>query len=256
MSVHFLATRALAELRSRIDVNQTAYLAGQAETLVPALGTAAIVESRVVAGDPPALELGDGDPKHDGENARRVHRWLGLLTPVQASDPRLWTCLTHSTYGDYTAVRWPIDPDGRVTDLIRSRYFVAGEGLESMTRNAVARLWWFGHLTHDPRRPDPYELTDVLLSLQDFQQAFLERALGRSNRTLHACLAIWKQRIERYGAPADRGGVIKVWAKFIRLQGSVVILDSLSDQELGALLTARLADALNEDLAEALPSET
>lgn len=250
MSVHVLNSRALETLKSRIAANQSAYLAGQAHTLLDALGPSAIMESRIVAGEPPALEMRDGDPKHDRENVRRIHRWLGNLTPVAGSEPRLWTFLTHSTYAGYTALRWPVDPEGNVADLIRSRYFVAGGGLESITRNSLARLWWFGHLTHDATRADPYELTDVLLSLQDFQQAFLERALGRSRRILHACLVIWKERIERHGAPPRQGDVLKAWAKLLRLHGAVVMLDSLPDCELSELVTRKLEEALDEGLAE------
>ena len=244
MSVHVLSTRALETLKSNIEANQSAYLAGQADILLEALGPSAIIESRIIAGEPPALEMRDGNPKHDRENVRRIHRWLVKLSPVAGADPRLWACLTHSTFAGYTALRWPIDPEGNIADLIRSRYFVAGVGLESITRNSIARLWWFGHLTHDPDRPDPYELTDVLLSLQDFQQAFMERAIGRSRLILRACLGIWKKRIERYGPPPAQGDVLKAWAKLIRLQGAVVMLDTLPEKELNELISAKLEEAL------------
>lgn len=252
MSVHVLTLRALEALKSGVAANQTAYLAGHAETLLGAQGPSAMLESRIIASEPPALEMGDGSPKYDRENVRRVHRWLVNLTPVAGSEPRLWTCLTHSTYAGYTALRWPIDPKGNVTDLIRSRYFLAGGGLESITRNSIARLWWFGHLTRDPSRADPYELTDVLLSLQDFQQAFLERALGRSHRILHACLAVWKERIERQGPPSSQGRVLQSWAKLLRLHGAVVMLDTLPDRELCELVTRKLEEALNVDVAAVL----
>ncbi len=250
MSVRYLSTRALAALRDGISLGQTAYVNGQADTLLAALGTGSVHESRIPAGEPPTLQMPDGGEKRDSENVRLIHSWLGHLTPVQASDPRLWACLTHSAYIRYTAVRWPIDADADVLRRIRERYFVEGEGLASITRNSIARLWWFGHLTFDTTRPDHYELADVLLSLQDIQVAFLERTIGRSRRILHTALRLWKHRVDQAGAPENQGKAIQKWARLIRLHGAVVLLDAMPDEDLGNLLWIKLAVALNEDLPE------
>lgn len=93
----------------------------------PALSPAANIA------EPPALLLPEGNNKRDSENVRIIHPWLAHLTPVQASDPRLWTYLTHFVYSDYTAARWPVAADADVTRRIRERYFVEGESLASIT---------------------------------------------------------------------------------------------------------------------------
>lgn len=250
MSVRYLSTRALAALREGVPIRQTTYVNGQADTLLAALGTGSVHESRIPAGEPPSLTLPDGGQKRDSENVRLIHSWLGHLTPVQASDPRLWACLTHSAYSRYTAVRWPIDADVDVVRRIRERYFVEGEGLASITRNSIARLWWFGHLTFDTTRPDRYELADVLLSLQDIQVAFLERTIGRSRRILHTALRLWKHRVDQSGSPGNQGKAIQNWARLIRLHGAVVLLDAMSDKDLENLLWVKLGSALNEELPE------
>ena len=250
MSVRFLSTGALATLRQGIEANRQAYLDGNAAAAIVPLGPSAIHESRISAGEPPPLIIPEGSDNHDNQNVRLVHRWLGRLTPVQASDPRLWACLTHSTYAGYTARRWPIEADSKVADRIRDRYFVEGEGLASLTRNSLARLWWFGYLTHDTARSDPYELTDVLLSLQDIQQAFLERTLGRSRPLLHAALKLWKQRVNQTGPPPAQGRVVQKWARLIRLHGAVTLLDALPSRQLDTLIWIKLGAALNEDLPE------
>jgi hypothetical protein len=250
MSVSFLSTRALAQLREGIPAAQNEYVAGRVASVFQALGAGCVHESRIPAGDPPSLLLPAGSQKNDEENVERIHRWLGHLTPVQASDPRLWVCLTHTRYADYTAARWPVESGSNVSTVIRERYFMEGEGLASITRNSIARLWWFGHLTIDPSRPDKYEWTKVLLSLQDIQQAFLERTIGRSRRLLQTALRLWKRRIEQAGTPEAQGRVVQKWARLIRLHGAVVVLDTLSDQALENLLWAKLATALNETLPE------
>jgi Family of unknown function (DUF6339) len=250
VSVRYLATRTHNQLRENIRINQPAYLAGQASSLLAALGTGAVHESRIHGGEPPALLMPADNNLRDSENVRLIHTWLGHLTPVQASDPRLWTYLTHSVYSDYTAARWPIDPDADVTRRVRERYFVEGESLASITRNSIARLWWFGHLTHDPLRASRYELADVLLTVQDMQQAFLERTIGRSRKILHAALRLWQRRLAQENPPAEQSKAIQRWARLIRLHGAVTLLDALPENQLENLLWVKLGMALNEDLPE------
>lgn len=95
--------------------------------MVP-LGPSAIHESRISGGKPPPLIIPEGSDSHDHQNVRLVHRWLGRLTPAQASDARLGACLTHSTYAGYTARRWPIATDSKVTDRIRTVIFSRAKG--------------------------------------------------------------------------------------------------------------------------------
>ena len=254
MSLQFVSNRALSQLRGEIETNRTAYLSGQAGGLLGSLDYA-VLESRIQADEPPKLEMPREGNLCDAENVRRVYQWLHHVTPVQASDPRLWVYLTHGPYAAYTAARWPIDPESNVADRIRERYFLEGEGLASLVRNSVARLWWFGYLTRDTQQPDPFELTDVLLSLQDIQMAFLERAIGRSPRILHGSLRLWKKLLAERGEVPKQGTVIQQWAKLIRLHGGVVLLDGLPEQQLQNVIWLKLGDALDEkfpDLEEAV----
>lgn len=249
MNLQFVSNRALSQLRAGIETNHAAYLSGQAGTLLAMLD-AAILESRIQADAPPKLEMPREGQLCDAENVRRIYQWLNFLTPVQASDPRLWVYLTHGPYAEYAAARWPIDAASNVTDRVRERYFLEGEGLASLVRNSIARLWWFGYLTRDTNQPDPFALTDVLLSLQDIQMAFLERAIGRSPRILQGSLKLWKKLLAERGEIPRQGTVIQQWAKLIRLHGGVVLLDALPDNQLQGLIWLKLGNALNEELPE------
>lgn len=256
MNLKFLSNRTLGELRVRIDVNRGDYIDGKAKKILDSFdATTAILESRIVADVPPNLVMPDASGSRDAENTRRVFQWLHHLTPVQASDPRLWIYLTHGPYADYTAARWQITTDTNVADRIRDRYFLEGEGLASLVRNSVARLWWFGYLTRDAAQPDPFELTDVLLSLQDIQVAFLERAIGRSPRILRGALRLWKKLVVERGNIPKQGPVVQKWAKLIRLHGGVVLLDALPEQQLQNIIWLKLGNALDEkfpDLEEVI----
>ena len=135
----------------------------------------------------------NGEVESDAVAARRVYQWLQKLDASQASDPRLWTFLTHVTFAEYLNKRWSSGL-GRAENpdrVVIERWFFRGEGLATFFRNGLSRLWWFAHLTYDPQ--SAFELTDVLLSLQDLQQAFLERSLARCQPVLKTVLRTYKQ---------------------------------------------------------------
>ena len=169
------------------------------------------IESPIKA-DPEKLKLkyrGEGESaSNDLENAIALYEAFPGLTETQASDPRLWTYLTHVTLRDYVFARWPLagsceqitddtEQQAKVADFILSHWFVSGVGVNDrmLRRNAAARLWWPVHLTHAPwlREPeffadlktdDVYRFTKKLLSMESIYAEVLERGLGRDNRIL------------------------------------------------------------------------
>lgn len=121
------------------------------------------------------------DPDDDLKSSMLLYDNLSL-NETQASDPRLWTFLTHVRFWDYMKKRWPINsslknPESRV----KSRYFLINLNLRTLTRNGLSRLWWYAHITIDKNRKDKYALTRILLSRADLTVGITERALGSSS---------------------------------------------------------------------------
>lgn len=140
----------------------------------------------------------------DLENAIKIYEAYKDINETQASDPRLWTYLTHITFGEYTLARWGFEGKSddeeeskqSDRDYILSHWFVNNND-RSLRRNAISRLWWAAYLTKSPweRNPsffegsrvettDPYKYTKILFSTQDVFQQVLERSLGRDSRIL------------------------------------------------------------------------
>lgn len=146
---------------------------------------------------PTDLEL---NPKYtaeaDLESSISLYNHLNL-NETQASDPRLWTYLTHVTFWKYMRERWGLEnvragdePLGRVID----RYLLLNPRLESLTRNGLSRLWWYAHLTYDKNsQPDPFHLTRVLLKRQDVAVGILERLIGANSNTRLGILTFLKE---------------------------------------------------------------
>jgi hypothetical protein len=224
MSLEFLSREATDTLAREVLSNLSAYRSGQTELLVSQHNCRI---SRVESVAPPDLMDEKGEHKPDAEASKLIFQWLSHLTPVQASDERFWVLLTHRQFARYVHKRWKnslegsTQPEKRVWD----RWFFRGEGVATFVRNGISRLWWFGYLTYDNRRDNPFELTDVLLSLQDIQVAFLERSLGRCKPLLVAVLETVKKNQDILRQTPRSGDAIQEWAKEIRLYGGSYLLD-------------------------------
>lgn len=121
------------------------------------------------------------------------------LNETSASDKRLWTYLTHVFFWNYMKEEWKIDftkEKSQIINFIHDRYFLNTLNIRSLTHNGISRLWWYTHLTIDESRKDKYELTKVLLSLQDIPVSLLERSLGSSINIRKAVLEFLSENPE------------------------------------------------------------
>jgi hypothetical protein len=184
---------------------------------------------------PQNLELNIGGPESDVENSIKLYDLLrDKLTPVQACDPRLWAFLCHETCWNYMVNRWKPDAERD----INSRYYLDGNDSRALSRNGIARLWWFAYLTYDENRTDPYELLKILLSDQNIQHNLLERNFGRNRMILHTILDFIRShpKINKKDDYEKLGKIINRW-------GGVRLLDYLAKKDIMAYLETRYANA-------------
>ncbi len=178
----------------------------------------------------------------DLENTKILYPALKHLTPLQASDPRLWTYLTHVTYWDYMRKRWPIEQylgKSRLRDNIQERYFFMPDRSRALIRNGLARLWWYGYCSYDETRENPFELTAVLLKNLDVTQSILERAFSRNTLVTKAVLEVLLSR-EQSGKAFYVREKVRDLAKYIVQIGGVTIIDALEDSDLRALVESKI----------------
>ena len=75
-----------------------------------------------------------GENLNDIENTQIIYTDLKSLTPVQATDERLWAYLAHVTYWEYMLGRW-----GNLSksSVIEDRFFFKSGGIGTLVRNRV-----------------------------------------------------------------------------------------------------------------------
>lgn len=243
MKLSFITREAVDALESAIATNLPSYRAGHTAALVAASN---VRESRVDVEQSPTLIGANGEIETDAIAARRIFQWLQKLDATQASDARLWTYLTHVTFADYVHKRWVSGVEGSTEPEARAleRWFFRGEGSATFFRNGISRLWWFGHVTYDATLGDHFEMTNVLLSLQDIQVAFLERSLGRCRPLLRTVLEVFRGASDREDLRTGRGDKIQRWARELNKVGGAYVLDALPSDRLRFVVQRQLERAM------------
>lgn len=175
------------------------------------------------------LLMPDGDEKHDLENSKRLYSALGGLTLTQASDPRLWTYLTHVKYWEYMRKRWPIKDSApeKVRGSVISRYFLVGDKARALTRNGLARLWWAGHTCYSSSATgNEFAYAKALFATQDVYASLMERAFSKNRKIIQPVLSVLTKELEK-GAPFDDRDKVRDLGKHLVLLGGAMVLDVL-----------------------------
>lgn len=202
----------------------------------------------------------------DIANVKQIYGNMKNLTPLQATNPYLWTCLAHTVYRDYVLHRWfdderlPLLSEEQKQKRVLSRFF-ATTNERSLNNNAIARLWWYGFLSYDQsNRSNPFHLTEVLVSNTKFCTDFMlshccwNRTIGKG------VLRAAKDLIPTLSGKEGISGYYRPLKKYMNRYGAVSALDFLSEDDIYNMAmdffsSIRKKGAAIEDEAEDLDSD-
>jgi len=184
----------------------------------------------------------DNGELRDVENVKLLYPALKELSPVQASDPRFWTYLTHITFWSYMRQRWTVEEktDDQKVNYILSHYFLKSGSSRSLIRNGIGNLWWYGYLTYDKNRTNPYELTEILLKKLDIARNILERNLGRNRAILQSFLEFLVENPQITESGNEGRNLIRILVRQLNCHGGVCVLDTLNAIEIKSVLKESL----------------
>ncbi len=139
-----------------------------------------------------SIDLREPDEKlpYDFENAKILYEKYKDLTPLQASDVRLWAYLSHVQFYKYVRKRWPnVKTVANPKKYILEHWFIETPSQGNLIRHSLAGLWWNAYLTYDDTRKDPYELTKELYKQLDIATRTLTTyEAGRHKELVHGVL--------------------------------------------------------------------
>lgn len=178
----------------------------------------------------------------DFENTKKLYTALKGISVIQATDERLWTYLTHTVFWNYMRKRWPVESyldREKPVDAIKERYFFMANRDRALIRNGIARLWWYGYVSYDEERNDPFELTRMLLSKLDIAQSLLERSFSRNPDITKAVLSVLMQKEQEESFFIEREK-FRSLMMYINQLGGVTILDTLDRSDLEQLVREKI----------------
>jgi len=149
-----------------------------------------LINSGVLVSEDPDLILPDENGNHDFENAIKIYEAYKSFSPTEATSGRIWSYLAHVPHWDYMKNRWPVEnqPGEKKGGYIIEHWFLSGIGASTLARHGLAMLWWGTHVTYDPNRTDPFELTREFFSMLDYTRTILTGTQGRNRIFTHALL--------------------------------------------------------------------
>ncbi len=169
--------------------------------------------------------------KDDLSNIKILYsEYKDKLSPLQASDPLLWSALCHIKFKQYILSRWKKD-NGTVR--LDQRFFATESRASLLYYNAISRLWWSGYLTYDEDKAstNPWYLTDTLFSAQQIQKDLFDQPFSM-NRTIVKGLLMALKRIQEDNGNSCTTIFRKCCDSYLNHYGAVSILDTLTSEEI------------------------
>ena len=234
MQLTFFTEEAYEELFYNIKANEEHYLDCEDWISERYPGRNFVRKSSVVVHDfSPHISTERSDAalsEDDLINVRFLYEGFKNLTPVQASNKYMWTCLCHTEpmCRAYIINRWMANPR---KETIRTRFFVDNTK-DSLFNNALSRLWWYGYLTYDSENTgNPWHLTEVLLMNQTVCTDFMDTRNRTNPNRAKGVLTALKDFKEEIGEESIVD-YFRDCNKYLNRYAAVTSLDSMKEKEI------------------------
>ncbi len=183
----------------------------------------------------------------DRENALIVFDALPGLTPVNASDERLWVTLAFGPGLEYSSVRWNAQDSSKeqLATILKNHWFCPTT--RSRWRDqSISRLWWVGYLAHSCENLQASEVLDVLFLNSELINSFLGHPRSTSSkRTGGTLLEILHDEYIAKGKYEFRRASFRQLMHLVDLRGGKLQLDSLPQDSLRKILLNCFLEAHN-----------
>lgn len=170
----------------------------------------------------------------DVENTKTLYKAMRSLTPLQASDERLWSGMAHSDFWSFLNSRYEMS-ENHERSIIKNHYFFNAKvgRRKAMLTNCLSRYWWIGYLVYDKNRENPFELMDYFKPNFHYRTASLFGRNFSNNKTivrgvLSGLLEL--EKAEKSSINSDK--LLTETGKYLNLLGGSSLLDYYSEEEI------------------------
>ena len=189
-----------------------------------------------------SLKISDSH-KDDLENVKKMYGTLkDIISPTMASDERLWVGLAmNKRFWKYINTRW--QKKGWTESTIKQHYFFGNGNRRSLTRNALARLWWIGYLTYDEEEEaDCWHYTEFACKYQRFIVDVLERNTGNSKKIIKSCVKACERFTKDYPDVDIETELMRDIQKYMSIIGGSYLIDMVDSEELSLKIYDKILD--------------
>lgn len=250
MKLRFIDNESLLTIKNNLTTWAPHFAKESGDWIEGALGRSPFKDTKYEVPDF-ALDMSADDPF--ATEARNVEIFYGnlkdVLTDSQASDERLWAGMCLGQFWPYVQYRWKIKSKCTPSN-VADHFFFSQSARRSLTRNALARLWWIGRLTYDESNPDHYWLTRFVCESSDFILHSLERNFSNNPMIVKAFLHALIDAREKEGLIINTDTVGEL-AKYLNLLGGTYILDCLPETVIYNKILAEARKITNKKKTEA-----
>ena len=191
------------------------------------------------------------DVTDDKENIITIYQALNCLSLQQATDERIWTYLTHVLAKEYTSKRWNAIPedDEKAVKYIEAHYFVTGvRGL--IRDNAVARLWWMGHVASRCKDYSLEKTLSILLKVSDVRANLLERPFASASPEVFSGIIRVLGKVFDSEDPAIyQRKNFREFMKRVNQQGGRIMFNALNSKKLDEVFNRIADEVINSNLS-------
>ncbi|NGN97688.1 hypothetical protein G5S52_08395 [Grimontia sp. S25] len=181
-----------------------------------------------------SLDSTSTSSKLDVENSILVMKAFSDITPVMATDSRIWTRVCHAEGFEYTRNRWlnSLDKsnDENVDKAIRKHFF-ATHLTQYRDDNGIARLWWSSWIARRIDAENPRNVLSIIFSKADIRSNIIER----SGITTRKCLIT--HLVDFIGENLDLSEKqFREFMKTVNLYGGGLVFEALSSADIKSFL--------------------
>lgn len=192
------------------------------------------------------------NPERD--NIRNVYETLKDLTPVQASQEKLWVPMYNTYYIHHLFDYININKDKKnfESGLKGSVIFTQGNNRSLIVQN-LSRMWWLGYYLYDEdNKKNPYELLDFYTDSGDIvgkSTVFFGSNLTSNKNLRHGILDGIKELVELNIIKNERKYYTNI-NKYFNIVGGIKILDFMSREKIKNETMEYIIDSSdNEEIA-------